>query len=77
MTTKNHFEVEVPPVTKNEAATLVIHHLQLAVGYYEVTDPGFLRLEAARRFDGSIAWLAVQAWLEQMQAAFDRFSAIP
>ena len=66
MTTKNHFEVKVPPVTKNEAATLVIHHLQLAVGYYE-----------ARRFDGSIAWLAVQAWLEQMQAAFDRFSAIP
>lgn len=69
------FPIDPPQVTEDEAAVFMIHHLQLAAAYFEVSPPD-IELRMARVFAENppihhLWWPAAQAWISVLQRTYE------
>lgn len=63
----------IPPVHPSDAVKLMVHHLSLAVAYFEATpdEDGPALAEMARTLDPTISLPAARAWYDAMTKAYD------
>ena len=67
----------VPPVTEDEAMYLMLHHLALAVAYFEATpeDMGALAIAASMKFPDRLPQRAVHLFIDALHADYEALPA--
>lgn len=71
------YAVEPPPVSRDQAAAIVAHHLSLAAAYYEAADAHLIAAILQEAEDGTPGSAAATVWLTTIAEGFGETHSLP